>query len=212
MTDTAAKRKTITATAMKYRPFYARHEFDVADMDEALALAKAHNWDNEIFEPTGDWVPVQSLLLNAEDEERSVDLEPFGDDAIAVLREFVDDMKLAHGTGEGDMIDGAGLDWPDLATTYQKAVAVLACQPAHAVRVRRTVYAAIYEHDYGTDVCVFRTEAQARAWRNEVASAWWEDEFPDEERPADTEIGARYFDRMHDGGNEYFNIEACTVE
>jgi hypothetical protein len=212
MTDPDPVRTTVKVTAMKYRGFYARREFEVANMDEALALGKAHNWDHELFEPTGDWVPVQSLLLDSEDAERLVDLEPFGDDAISALREFVDDVKLAHGTGEGDAIDKAGLDWPDLALTYEKAGAVLACRPADPARIKRTVCTAIYEHDYGTDVRVFRTEAQAEAWRNEIAKEWWDNEFPDEERPGDAEIGARYFDRMRDGGDEYFTIEACAVE
>ena len=44
-----------------------------------------------------------------------------------VLREFVEDMKLAYGTGEGDELDRMGLtnDWPDLLVTYDKALAAL---------------------------------------------------------------------------------------
>jgi len=76
----------------------------------------------------------------------------------------------------------------------------------------QTVYAAIYEHDYGTDIRVFASQAQAEAWRNDVGSEWWDSEFAEEERPPQAEIGARYFERMADGGNEYFTIEACAVE
>ena len=44
-----------------------------------------------------------------------------------VLREFVEDMKAAYGTGEGDELDRMGLtnDWPDLLVTYDKALAAL---------------------------------------------------------------------------------------
>ena len=44
-----------------------------------------------------------------------------------VLREFVEDMKAAYGTGESDELDRMGLmnDWPDLLVTYDKALAVL---------------------------------------------------------------------------------------
>ena len=66
---------TVRVTAMKDRGFYARHAFQAASVDAARELAKEHNWDNELFEPTGDWVPVQSLLLETDDEERLVDLD-----------------------------------------------------------------------------------------------------------------------------------------
>jgi len=44
-----------------------------------------------------------------------------------VLREFVDDVKAAYGTSEGDELDRMGLtnDWPDLLVTYDKALAAL---------------------------------------------------------------------------------------
>ena len=48
-----------------------------------------------------------------------------------VLREFVEDVRAAYGTGtgagEGDELDRMGLmnDWPDLLVTYDKALAVL---------------------------------------------------------------------------------------
>jgi hypothetical protein len=195
--------------AMKYRPFYARHEFEAATLDEALALAKAHNWDNQVFEPTGDWVPVQSLLAESDDEERTVDLEPYGGDAIAVLGEFIDIVKLAHGTGGGDTIDVAGLDWPNLAHIYQKAVAVLACEPPPARQPN--VFVAIYEHD-DTDIRVFRTLAQAQAWRRKIGDTCWEQEFDDVPRPAGIDIGDAYFNRMRERGEEFFRIEANPIE
>ena len=42
-----------------------------------------------------------------------------------VLREFVEDVKLAYGTGGGDEIDEEMMDWPDLAVTYRKAASLL---------------------------------------------------------------------------------------
>jgi hypothetical protein len=203
---------TVRVTAMKYPGFFATRKFEGATIEDVIANARLHDWSHDSFETASEWPPVQSLLLETDDEERLVDLEPSGVDAIAVLREFVEDIKLAHGTGEGDAIDGAGLDWPDLAATYHKAVVVLDCRLAEAVSAKRTVYTAIYEHNYGTDVRVFRTEAQAVTWRNEVASEWWDNEFPEDERPPEEEIGSRYFDRMRDGGDEFFSIEAHVVE
>ncbi len=135
-----------------------------------------------------------------------------GVDAIAVLREFVEDIKLAHGTGKGDAIDGTGLDWPDLAVTYHKARPVLTCRRADSASTQTPVYTAIYEHKYGTDVRVFRTEAQALAWRTALASEWWDSEFSEDERPSEEEIGGLYFDRMRDGGEEFFSVEAHVVE
>ncbi len=203
---------TVRVTAMKYRGFYARHAFDGTSADSAIAAAKAHDWDNELFEPASESVSVQSLLLETDDDQLLVDLEPSGVDAIAVLREFVEDVKLAHGTGEANAIDAIGLDWPDLFTTYHKAAAVLDCSTAESVSRTRTVYTAIYEHNYGTDVRVFRTETQALAWRTELAKEWWDSEFSEDEHPPEEEIGAQYFDRMRDGGEEFFSIEKHIVE
>lgn len=129
--DTVAEPpKRFTVTAMKYPGFFAKQEFEAASFDDAIAKAKAHDWDREPFEATSEWPPVQSLLLETDDDERLIDLEPSGVDAIAVLREFVEDVKRAHGRGDGEAINAAGLDWPDLAVTYRKAVAVLKCRPA----------------------------------------------------------------------------------
>lgn len=43
-----------------------------------------------------------------------------------VLKEFVEDLKTVHGTGFAHELDEDGLDWPDLAITYQKACEALA--------------------------------------------------------------------------------------
>lgn len=51
-----------------------------------------------------------------------------------VLREFVNDVKAAYGTGtgagEGDELDREQLgdEWPDLLVTYDKALAALECE------------------------------------------------------------------------------------
>ena len=51
-------------------------------------------------------------------------------DPTDVLREFVTDVKLAYGTGQGDEIDADSLDWPDLLTTYRYAVeCIQRCDP-----------------------------------------------------------------------------------
>ena len=45
--------------------------------------------------------------------------------AIAVLKEFAEDIRVAYGTGTGAEIDENRLDWPDLAATYRRALEVL---------------------------------------------------------------------------------------
>jgi hypothetical protein len=198
-------------TAMKYPGFYATAEVKAEHLDQAITAAKLLAWDDGGFVPTSDWPPVQSLLVESEDDSRLVDLEPSLTAAVIVLRELVDDVKLAHGTGEGDAIDGAGLDWPDLAETYWKAVAVLNNQ---ASVFRQNVFVATYEHKHGTDIRVFQTQTQAEAWRREVADMWWDEEFDDFPRPSDPniDIGEVYFERMRDRGEEFFSIEATPVE
>ena len=51
--------------------------------------------------------------------------------SLDVLREFVEDVKLAHGTGNADDIDPDALDWPDLLVTYRKACSLVAQSEAH---------------------------------------------------------------------------------
>ncbi len=53
-----------------------------------------------------------------------------------VLREFVDDVEAAYGTGDGNELDREGLekDWPDLLATYDHAVACLK-SPGRSVAV-----------------------------------------------------------------------------
>jgi hypothetical protein len=47
------------------------------------------------------------------------------DEAVDILREFVEDVKLACGTEGEDEIDEDLLDWPDLLVTYRRAVKLL---------------------------------------------------------------------------------------
>ena len=49
--------------------------------------------------------------------------------AEAVLQEFVEDIKEAFGTGQGNTVDAMHMDWPDLYITYEKALAVLGLDP-----------------------------------------------------------------------------------
>ena len=60
--------------------------------------------------------------------------------------------------------------------------------------------------------CTSRRTLRAEAWRTEIAKEWWDSEFRGDERPSDDEIGAVYFDRMRDGGEEFFSINACELE
>lgn len=49
----------------------------------------------------------------------------YGAEAVILVREFVEDIKLAYGTGKHDQIDEEQLDWPDLAMTYARATGLL---------------------------------------------------------------------------------------
>lgn len=51
------------------------------------------------------------------------------------------------------------------------------------------VWVAMYEHKYGTDVCVFSTEEKALAWRDEIGRDWWSD--VSNEEPPVTGIGEK---------------------
>lgn len=72
------------------------------------------------------------------------------------------------------------------------------------------VFVAIYEHKHGHDTCVFRTAQGAQAWKDQLASDWWEDAFADEEPPSEN-IGDEYFRRMTEIGGEYFDVEEHTI-
>jgi hypothetical protein len=211
MSDTESTSRTcFKVAAVKYPGFYATQNIEADSLDEAVAKAKSHNWDHEPFKATDEWPPVQTLLVESEEESHLIDLQPSGDAALSLLRRLIEDVRSAFGTGSGDAIDAIKLDWPDLAVTYHEAVAILSS--GTPTRSSSTLFAAIYEHNYGTDVRVFREEAQALAWRTELAKEWWDSEFSDSERPAHADIGAEYFDRMRDGGDEFFTIECCSVE
>lgn len=78
---------------------------------------------------------------------------------------------------------------------------------------KQRVVAAVYEHKYGMDVRVFRTVEQAYAWRTSIAEAWWDMEFPDDDRPEPEDIGEAYFDGMHNTHHpEFFTLHESTLE
>lgn len=74
------------------------------------------------------------------------------------------------------------------------------------------VYVARYEHKYGVDVRVFKTEESANAWRLFIADEWWGNELrKDRLKPVDPEVAAEeYWDYV--SGREFFEIEETTVE
>ena len=70
------------------------------------------------------------------------------------------------------------------------------------------VYVAIYEHKHGRDVRVFATDALAEAWRQEIASYWWDKEMDSAPRPDDPhELANEYFDTIE----EFFGIEETEL-
>lgn len=77
------------------------------------------------------------------------------------------------------------------------------------------VYVAIYSHEYGNDVRVFRNSELADAWGVEIAKDYWSDAFPDDEPPEDYEkLSRMYWEKMSDYGgyNESYEINVCNVE
>jgi len=64
---------------------------------------------------------LRACGLNREQDGAKIGADELTD----VLREFVEDVRSAYGAGDGAGIDEDALDWPDLAVTYRKAVAVL---------------------------------------------------------------------------------------
>ena len=48
-----------------------------------------------------------------------------GDEALALLREFVADVMAAHGNDYEEASDTIGRDWPDLAVTFRAAYALI---------------------------------------------------------------------------------------
>ena len=76
------------------------------------------------------------------------------------------------------------------------------------------IWVGIYNHRFGTDVQLFSTEEKAKAWRTALAKEWWDDAFPDEERPDDDSIGDEYFRLMMDicSEPESFHIETATLD
>jgi hypothetical protein len=74
------------------------------------------------------------------------------------------------------------------------------------------VYVAIYSHKHGTDVAVYRTAEKAYEWREEIATTYWSDFYPDEPMPNEN-VSGEYFDGMAEiGGDEWFTIERKQVE
>lgn len=79
--------------------------------------------------------------------------------------------------------------------------------------VNQTIYVAVFEHRHGVDVSAFRTEDQAEALRQRIASDYWDQEMPDwVERPEDPgELADAYFEEMGYHG-EYFHIHPTELQ
>ena len=71
------------------------------------------------------------------------------------------------------------------------------------------VVVATYEHRHGTDIQVFDSLEKAEAWREDLASLYWND--LDEEPRPETFDADYYWDAMSDYGGEWFNYEWYEV-
>ena len=71
------------------------------------------------------------------------------------------------------------------------------------------IFLATFMHQGGTDASAFKTVAAALAWRDEIATTFWDEEFPGTPKPTDT-IGERYFAAMEER-DEYFDVESLEV-
>lgn len=73
-----------------------------------------------------------------------------------------------------------------------------------------TVYVAVYEHRHGTDIRVFRDEADAWSWKRTIALDWYDREIQGVDKPdTDEGVEADYWDLIND---EFFNVESCRIE
>lgn len=77
----------------------------------------------------------------------------------------------------------------------------------------KQVIVASYRHKHGTDVRIFRTEAGADKWREDIATNDWDMEMDDTPAPADAKERAnRYWEAMNDSDREWFETETADVE
>ena len=79
-----------------------------------------------------------------------------------------------------------------------------------AMPAPNTVYVAVYEHRYGTDIRVFRDEADAWSWKRTIALDWYDREIQGTDKPdTDEGVEAEYWDMIND---EFFTVESCRIE
>ena len=78
---------------------------------------------------------------------------------------------------------------------------------------KQKVWVARWDHRHGEEVRVFKTEAGACAWREDIADEWWEHEMPKgRAKPDDrSQAAEEYFDHMM-MVDEFFNWDEVEVE
>src|SRR5262249_35201749 len=74
------------------------------------------------------------------------------------------------------------------------------------------VWIATYEHKHGKDVRVFASQAAAEAWKQELATEWWDHEM-EEEMPRDrVDAAETYFGSGTSVHGETFDLGEYQIE
>ncbi|WP_439398545.1 hypothetical protein ACRQ5Q_14660 [Bradyrhizobium sp. PMVTL-01] len=73
------------------------------------------------------------------------------------------------------------------------------------------VWVLIIDHRHGTDVTVHASKLEADAIMYAYCDKWWEREYPDEPRPDDSKLVARYWERQSDQGEESYLLEEREI-
>lgn len=80
----------------------------------------------------------------------------------------------------------------------------------HAIPLASSVWVAMYEHKHGTDIEVFTSEAEAEAFRQELANDWW-DEVMEETKPTDPKEAADAYFAAGAKHGEFFEVRQQHV-
>jgi len=75
----------------------------------------------------------------------------------------------------------------------------------------QSVFVAVYSYKYGEDIRVFATHDAALAWRDSIGEAYFQREFPHDEKPAN-DVGESYFNLQAECGDEWFSITEAQIE
>lgn len=79
-------------------------------------------------------------------------------------------------------------------------------------KVPTKVWVLVIDHKHGTVVTAHSSRAALDDELHDYCAEFWEREFGPEERPADSELVERYWERMSERGEEWHVVEECEVD